>query len=77
MKISKIVRLLPAIAIIVGPALTPGHAETQTSLAPDAIIRPTANTNSTQVKSFTRILSGNGWQTTIVLMDLGSTPLSF
>jgi hypothetical protein len=75
MKISKIMWLLPAIAIVV--ALAPGHAETRTSLSPETIIRPTGNTSSTQVKSFTRILSGNGWQTTIVLMDLGSTPLSF
>lgn len=77
MKMSKIVRLLPAIAIVMGPALAPGQAETRTSFVPENIIRPTANTSSTQVKSFTRILSGNGWQTTVVLLDLGSTPLSF
>jgi hypothetical protein len=77
MKISKIIWLLPAIAIMVGPALAPVRAETRTSLAPDSIIRPTANISSTQVKSFTRILSGDGWQTTIVLLDLGSTPLAF
>lgn len=77
MKIGKIMWLLLAIAIVVGPAVASARAETRTSLAPDSIIRPAAYNTSTQVKSFTRILSGDGWQTTIVLLDLGSTPLSF
>lgn len=65
--------LFPVIAILAGPAVVPGHA----AMATDAVVRPQANTFSTQVKSFPRLLSGDGWQSTIVLMDLGATPISF
>jgi hypothetical protein len=77
MKTSKMMWLLPVIAMVVGMAVLPGYAETPTSLSPDSVIRPSANSGSTQVKSLARILAGNGWETTIVLMDLGSSPLSF
>ncbi|HLK49929.1 MAG TPA: hypothetical protein VKT49_17420 [Bryobacteraceae bacterium] len=38
---------------------------------------PAAGVATTQIKSVNRLLSGQGWETTIVLMDLGSTAVSF
>jgi len=39
--------------------------------------RPAAASTGSYLQGFPRLLGGNGWETTIVLMDLGSTPVSF
>ena len=68
MKTNQKTWLLPVIAILAGPAVVPGYAESA---------RPEASSVSTQIKSFPRLLSGAGWESAIVLMNLGATPISF
>ena len=75
----KSIWLSSAVTLLAGSGLglVPCHADAATSLIRTNDIRPAAGIGSPQIKSLGRLLSGNGWETTIVLMDLGSTPLSF
>lgn len=69
MKIST--RRLLTMMVLTGSALVLCQADVRTheTGSPDS--------STSQIRSFTRLLSGNGWETTIVLMDMGSTPVSF
>ena len=64
-----------AVALLAGSGLI--HADEALSLIRPPATRPAANISGTQITSLPRLLSGAGWETTIVLMDLGSTTVAF
>lgn len=66
------IRRLLAASLCTGAALVPCQADVRTHDTGSA-----TGSGSSQIRSFTRLLSGNGWETTIVLMDMGSSPVSF
>ena len=70
-------RRATTMAILAAAGAMAGRADDVLHLIRNGQIHPAASVSSTQVKGFTRLLGGDGWQTTIVLMDLGSTPLAF
>jgi hypothetical protein len=65
-------RRLVTVTVLTGSALVPCQAAVRNHQTGSA-----TNSDSSQIRSFTRLLSGNGWETTIVLMDMGSSPVSF
>lgn len=67
--------LMAAVALLAGSGRL--HAEAGLDLIRAGQTHPAAGITTTQVKSVTRLLSGEGWETTIALMDLGSTTVSF
>lgn len=77
MRMKTIGRVLPAVVVTAGIALASSQAVAATEAVRANESRPAAATANSYVKAFPRLLGGNGWQTTIVLMDLGSTPVSF
>ena len=71
----KSIWLPAAVALLAGSGLS--HADERLSLIGPPQSRTAANISGTQIRSLPRLLSGAGWETTIVLMDLGSTPVAF
>lgn len=67
--------LLTAVALLAGSGVI--HADEALSLIRPPAPRPADNIGGTQVRSLPRLLGGSGWQTTIVLMNLGSTAVAF
>lgn len=39
--------------------------------------RPAVSADTAQIRSLPRLMAGGGWETTIVLMDVGPTPVAF
>lgn len=66
------IRRFLAVTVLTVSALVPCQADVRPHESGSA-----ATSGSSQIRSFARLLSGNGWETTIVLMDMGASPVSF
>ncbi len=76
MKAKTINSAFGAVALLAGLVLAPSPAVAGAEVEQAHPSRP-AMAGSSYVKGFPRLLSGNGWETTIVLMDLGTSSVSF
>ena len=77
MKNGRISSVLPTAALLAGPLAVLCHGESALDSARAGGVRPAVAIGNIQAKGFPRLLSGNGWETTVVLLDLGATPVTF